>query len=176
MTSFSRKSKPPSSLLDPAVYGRSTLENSSFIASTVNPDPHAWTRFRGKAERIDGRIPKHVDYDDGRKKVFRYEGSQLQLHLNPVLPAWLFDENQKCPSSSLGCQGDVSQRARAANTYGQDGVTIQRLTLTTVGGDSIEVDGPLITGELAHEVRNGNIRHSCCAEIEGNESQPGRPR
>ena len=38
--------------LDPAVYGRSTLENSSFIASSVNPDPHV--HGRGFVARLSG--------------------------------------------------------------------------------------------------------------------------
>ncbi|MBR6299616.1 MAG: cellobiose phosphorylase, partial [Clostridia bacterium] len=38
--------------LDPAVYGRSILENSSFIASSVNPDPD--THGRGYVGRLSG--------------------------------------------------------------------------------------------------------------------------
>lgn len=99
-----------------------------------------------------------MDYDDGRKKVFRYEDNELQLHLNPVLPAWLFDERQEVSFTFLGSVKVTYRSERAANTFGQDGVAIQRFTLTTAGGDTFEVDGPLLTGKWAHEVRNGNIR------------------
>lgn len=145
--------------LDPAVYGRSTLENSSFIASSVNPDPHV--HGRGFVARLSGSTAEFLSMWItmlAGKKVFRYEGSQLHLHLNPLLPAWLFDENQEVSFTFLGSVKVTYRSERAANTYGQDGVTIQRLTLITVGGDSIKVDGPLLTGALAHEVRNGNIR------------------
>jgi hypothetical protein len=145
--------------LDPAVYGRSTLENSSFIASSVNPDPHV--HGRGFVARLSGSTAEFLSMwitMMAGKRVFRYEDNQLQLHLNPVLPAWLFDERQEVSFTFLGSVKVTYRSERTANTYGQDGVAIQRLTLTTAGGDTFEVDGPLLTGKWAHEVRNGNIR------------------
>lgn len=145
--------------LDPAVYGRSTLENSSFIASSVNPDPHV--HGRGFVARLSGSTAEFLSMwimMMAGKRVFRYEDNELQLQLNPVLPAWLFDERQEVSFTFLGSVKVTYRSERAANTFGQDGVAIQRFTLTTAGGDTFEVDGPLLTGKWAHEVRNGNIR------------------
>ncbi|MFE9274434.1 cellobiose phosphorylase [Paenibacillus glucanolyticus] len=145
--------------LDPAVYGRSTLENSSFIASSVNPDPHV--HGRGFVARLSGSTAEFLSMwitMMAGKQVFRYEDHQLQLHLNPVLPAWLFDENHEVSFTLLGSVKITYRSKRTANTYGQDGVRIQRLTLTTVDGDQVEVDGPILSGKWAHEVRNGNVQ------------------
>lgn len=145
--------------LDPAVYGRSTLENSSFIASSVNLDPHV--HGRGFVARLSGSTAEFLSMwitMMAGKQVFRYEDHQLQLHLNPVLLAWLFDENHEVSFTLLGSVKITYRSKRTANTYGQDGVRIQRLTLTTVDGDQVEVDGPILSGEWAHEVRNGNVQ------------------
>lgn len=49
---------PP--FMDPSVYGRSTLENSSFIASSVNPDESM--HGRGFVARLSGTTAEFCPY------------------------------------------------------------------------------------------------------------------
>jgi hypothetical protein len=70
--------------MDPAVYGRSTLENSSFIASSINPDPYV--RGQGFVARLSGSTAEMLSiwaYMMFGKKPFINDG-ELKLNLKPV--------------------------------------------------------------------------------------------
>ncbi|MFN6991977.1 MAG: cellobiose phosphorylase, partial [Fervidobacterium sp.] len=89
--------------LDPAIYGRSPLENSSFIASSANPD--STIHGTGFVARLSGStaefltIWKLMFIGD---KPFSYENGDLKLTFRPVLPGWLFDSEGKVRFKFLG--------------------------------------------------------------------------
>jgi hypothetical protein len=88
---------------DPAVYGRSPLENSSFIASSANPDP----RFHGKGfvARLSGSTAELLSIWQIMllgKNLFTLEDGQLQLNLQPVLPAYLTQGRDQIEATLLG--------------------------------------------------------------------------
>lgn len=151
--------------LDPAVYGRSTLENSSFIASSVNPDPQV--HGRGFVARLSGSTAEFISMWNtmmAGKDIFRMRDGELQLCLNPSLPGWLFDENGEVSFKFLGTTGVTYHNPGKRNTYGDGAVSIVRMTLLMEDGTSLNVEGPVIQGELAHAVRNGRV-HAIRAEL-----------
>lgn len=142
--------------LDPQVYGRSTLENSSFIAPTVNPDPAV--HGRGFYARLSGSTAEFLSmwiYMMAGKGIFRYENQKLQMELKPVLPSWLFDEQGQVSFTFLGKTRVTYHNTRKADTYGPDKAVITRMILTKQNGDQTEVSGSVLGSPIAEDVRSG---------------------
>lgn len=139
--------------LDPNMYGRSILENSSFIASSANPneDIHG----RGFVARLSGSTTEMISmwiemFTGG--KVFTYENGELVLNFTPKLAKWLFDEGKATFRLLSTC--DVTYvNNTGKDTYGADAAVV----------DKVEIDGKVvstenkITGELAEAVRDGKV-------------------
>lgn len=80
--------------MDPAVYGRSTLENSSFIASSVNPDPSV--RGQGWVARLSGSTAEMLSIYTMMlfgKKPFVMDKGELVLNLHPYLSKEFFKDS-----------------------------------------------------------------------------------
>lgn len=143
--------------LDPEVYGRSTLENSSFIASSVNPDPQV--HGRGFVARLSGSTAEFLSmwlWMMAGKQPFRLGGSgELQLCLEPVLPGWLFNERGEVSFRFLGCLDVTYRNDSRADTFGKDGVSVSRLTLKDKEGTTLNIEGGVLAGAVAEDVRSG---------------------
>ncbi len=143
--------------VDPAVYGRSTLENSSFIASSLNPDPS--THGRGFQARLSGSNTEVLSMWStmmAGKNPFTVENGELTFRLQPALVDWLFDDNgevefQLCSNTKVTYKNPAHK-----STYGENGVAV---TDIQIDGTSY---GTKLTGELAEKVRNGEIKEIIC--------------
>jgi len=166
--------------MDPEVYGRSTLEGASFIVSSAYADP----RLHGRAYQprlsgitceflhiwilaVAGPGPFHVGREGG-----------LELALEPRLPGWLFTDkrgrreyhdprlgwiNVDIPAGAfafklMGRVLVVYHNPSRKPTYGKSGVRPVSYRLQHSDGREIDVQGPVVTGELARAVRGGDIR------------------
>ena len=70
------------------------IDKYAFIASSVNPDPSL--HGRGFVARLSGSTAEFISMWNlmmWGKHPFVMEEGRLQLQLQPVLPAWLFDDN-----------------------------------------------------------------------------------
>jgi hypothetical protein len=144
--------------LDPAVYGRSTLENSSFIATGGNPDPEV--HGRGFVARLSGSTAEFLSMWRmmmAGKNVFSIRDGQLTLTLNPALPSWLFDESGKISFTFLGSTQVTYHNPRRADTFGTNAAKISRMKLVNCDGSIVEYDGAVIQGVEALAVRNGEV-------------------
>ncbi len=92
---------PP--FLDPKVYGRSPLENSSFIVSSAHPDESL--HGGGFVARLSGSTAEFLSIWHmmmaGLQPFVVREG-QLCLSLRPILPGWLFTEEGALSFQFLG--------------------------------------------------------------------------
>lgn len=80
--------------LNPEVYGRSTLENCSFLASSANPDDNL--HGRGFVSRLSGSTTEVVSIWAEMylgDSPFVYENDKLGLNIKPLLSDFMFDEN-----------------------------------------------------------------------------------
>lgn len=135
--------------MDPEVYGRSTLENSSFIASSINPDPSV--RGQGFVARLSGSTAEMLSLWTLMmmgKTPFVFEG-ELKLNLKPLLSKEFFADS-KVSFMFLG---------KTLVTY------VNELNVDTFNGkfkikkyvvDGIEMDE--VKGEIANKVRNGLVK------------------
>ncbi|WP_438347945.1 cellobiose phosphorylase [Paenibacillus sp. FA6] len=144
--------------LDPSVYGRSTLENSSFIATGGNPDPKV--HGRGFVARLSGSTAEFLSMWRmmmAGKNVFTVREGQLTLTLTPALPSWLFDETGKISFTFLGSTQVTYHNSRRADTFGTNAAKISKMKLVKCDDSVVEYDGAVIQGAQALAVRNGEV-------------------
>lgn len=143
---------------DPSVYGRSTLENSSFIASSVNPNKE--NHGRGFVARLTGTTSETLSMwilMMMGKHLFTYEDNTLTFRLKPILSADMFDENNEVSFRLLG-QCDVTYiNSKRLPTFGENSVKISKYVLLNEHGNEIEVNEEAIKGDLAYDIREGLI-------------------
>ena len=156
--------------MNPKVYGRSILENSSFIAPSVCPDHNA--RGRGFVARLSGSTAEFIHIwlllTIGNNP-FTMKDGRLCFALTPVLPGDWFtaeakslrwkDVSVQIPVNSFACTllgGTllVYHNQQRKNTFGHDAVRPVRYTLD----ETQEVKGPLISDGLAEKIRSCSFK------------------
>lgn len=146
---------PP--FMDPGVYGRSVLENSSFIASSVNPDPAV--HGQGFVARLSGTTAEFLSILQLMmigKEAFAVNEDELTLKLQPILPSWLFDEEGKVQFTLLGKTEVTYHNLERKNTYGEDGAKTVKYILH-MESSQVEIQGDRIQETYAKKVRDGHV-------------------
>ncbi len=109
--------------LDPDAYGRSTLENCSFIASSRNPDPRV--RGRGFVSRLSGStaemlsIWQKMTLGEGG---YEARGDRVVFRFAPVLAGELFDEKGELSFTLHSRCRIVYHNPSRRDTFGEGGV------------------------------------------------------
>ncbi len=96
-----RKAAVP--FLDPEVYGRSPLENVSFIVSSANPDPTL--HGRGFVARLSGSTAEFLQMRELMffgKTPFILQDGALALRFTPFLPDYLIPEDREVRAKFAG--------------------------------------------------------------------------
>ena len=89
--------------LDETMYGRSILENSSFLASSVNPNEKI--HGKGFVARLSGSTAEFLQMWQIMmfgKNLFTVENGELTLKFAPTIPEYLIGEEKKIEASFLG--------------------------------------------------------------------------
>ncbi len=169
---------PP--FMDPAVYGRSILENSSFIASSAHTDENL--HGQGFVARLSGSTAEFVHMwllmNVGEKPFSLDAKNSLTLKFNPALAGWLFTDvpetieyvdasgkfqNVKLPGDTyaftlFGNVLIVYHNPKHENTFGKGGVSPIRTQLWYEGQENpILFNSSTITGCYAQDVRDGKV-------------------
>ncbi len=142
--------------LDPQTYGRSPLENSSFIVSSAHPDSSL--HGRGFVARLTGATAEFLSMwtlMTAGSRLFFVKNGELCLTLKPTLPAWLFREDGTLTFTFLG--GCVVTCRRYET--GSEHVQVTAVTLDLPMGHRISLPGDVIGAPYAAMIRNGEIRH-----------------
>ncbi len=142
--------------LPPEVYGRSILENSSFLASSENPDSQV--HGRGYVARLSGSTTELLTmwirmFMGGR--IFTYETGILKLHFEPKLPGWFFTEKGEVTFQLFSrCKVTYCNPGRKS-TYGE---TAGKITKIVIEDTKEEYEGDYLAGDAAKRIRDGIIR------------------
>ncbi len=142
--------------MDPAVYGRSTLENSSFIASSANPDETV--HGRGFVARLSGSTTELIGMWIRMfigENVFRTENGELKITFAPVLPGDFFTESGVASWTFMGQTRVVYHNPARKKTYGPGAAKVVSMKMLTTGGETIIVNGDTLSGNPAELLRNG---------------------
>ncbi|OON93621.1 MAG: hypothetical protein ATN33_05540 [Epulopiscium sp. Nele67-Bin001] len=139
--------------LDEEVYGRSVLENSSFIASSANPNPSY--HGKGFVARLSGStaemisIWKSMMFGDS---LFVMKDDKLTLNLAPAIAAYLLNEEKQIVTTLLG-NIKLIYNFDKVQDYTPDNSYIKSCTFKYHGGDEVEY----MLGQPANDVRDGKV-------------------
>ncbi|QYK68957.1 cellobiose phosphorylase [Paenibacillus sp. S02] len=147
-----KKALPP--FMDPEVYGRSTLENSSFIASMANPD--ASLHGTGYIARLSGSTAEFIHmwiWMMTGGQPFGYDHRGLSLRLEPKLPGWLFTATGELSFCFLGsCQVTYFNTDRK-DTYAPECIVTQYV-LHYASGEKKTISQAVLDQKEAQDVRD----------------------
>ncbi|MFH1093258.1 MAG: hypothetical protein V1739_03770 [Candidatus Omnitrophota bacterium] len=163
----------------PERYGRSILENSSFIVSSAFPDNSL--HGNGFVARLSGSTAEFINmwlWMNVGKTPFRLnEHKKLIAEFKPVLPGWMFTKNKSvmeyCQASGKRVMIDLPKGSyafnflsstlvvyynpKAKNTYGKDAVKPYAIELKLEDDKSIKLKGAVIPAPWAEKLRAGLI-------------------
>lgn len=132
-------------------YGRSTLENSSFLASSVNPDPSV--HGRGFVGRLSGSTIEMLSMWKGMflgSGGFSIEKGALAFTFAPILKGTLFDQNGEVRFTLLGKTRVICENKSRIDTYSGQ---VREIIV-----DGVPTAGNKLCGEAAERLRNGRIK------------------
>ena len=147
---------PPN--MDPQVYGRSLLENCSFIVSSAHPDKSL--HGAGFVARLSGVAAEFLSIWRlmmAGRNPFYYQDGKLLLSLKPVLPGWLFTESGTVTFTFLGHTAVTYHNPGRLNTY-QPGVDSYQIVLYLEDDQKVTLQKGVIGSPYAEMVRAGQVK------------------
>lgn len=148
--------------MDPAIYGRSIIENSSFIASSANPDSSI--HGNGFVARLSGSTVEFLHmwkimFIGDKPFDYNPENEQLKFCLQPTLPKWLFKENGTISFTLFSKIKVTYHNISGRDAFYKDGVKPVRYHIRYENGQELVVDEHEIVGEVARDIRNKRVNH-----------------
>jgi hypothetical protein len=150
---------------DPKVYGRSPLENSSFIASSCFPDSKA--HGVGFVARLSGASAEWISmvlHMGLGASPFHLESGELRFTPSPVLADWLFTEKASGgfgPDTFgfklFGSTWVVYRNPSRGNTFGSDPVKPESFELNYKDGSRQKHLGRYLPESKAIDLRDGKL-------------------
>ena len=164
---------------NPERYGRSFLENSSFILSSLNGDSK--NHGRGYIARLSGSTAEYINMWSLMafgQEPFKFKAGELIYQPQPNLSAELFTKEKRVetlqlsekekveleiPADSfahrfLGSTLVIYHNPKRADTFGEAGVRVAEFKLIAQNGEKYRRKGRLLKGELAEKVRSGQFK------------------
>ncbi len=143
--------------LDKETYGRSTLENSSFIASSMNPNDQI--HGKGFVARLSGSTIEFISMWKlmffGRK-LFSLEDGKLSFKPQPAIPEYLIKSEggrNFVKTTMLGKVKLTYEFDKKANFFPGD-YTVKGMKVTYADGTVKEFEGCAVTGADAEDIRD----------------------
>lgn len=157
-------------------YGRSILENSSFLVSSDYPEKSLWGN--GFVARLSGSTAEFINiwlWMNAGKNPFRLgPDGKLLLKFEPVLPANLFSTKKEVfpyycangekislelPKNSyafnfLGRILIIYHNLNRLNTFGRNAARFKKIRLFDKEGKIVQIEGEIIHSPYAEKIRN----------------------
>lgn len=160
-------------------YGRSILENSSFIVSSAFPDKSL--HGNGFVARLSGSTAELINmwlWMNVGKNPFKLDAEhKLIAEFEPVLPAWMFTKERSvvdyCQNTGKSTKLELPKGSYAfnflsftlvvyhnpqgKNTYGNDAVKPCAMEIKMRDGKTVKVKGSVFSRSLAEKLRDGLV-------------------
>lgn len=144
--------------LDEKIYGRSIYENSSFIASSRNPDSSC--HGKGFVARLSGSTVEFLNMwviMMFGKTPFYVENGELVLKPEPALPSYLVEENGVVEAVFLG-ETRLVYHVGEKKDYIPGAYQVTECTLEYSNGSMLHMGQAQLNGKLARDVRDGMVK------------------
>ena len=144
--------------LNPETYGRSVLENSSFIASSANPDPSI--HGKGFVARLSGST---IEFMSMWKlmmfgsHVMTYKNKELQFAPQPAIPAYLIPEDGKVSATLFG-NTEVVYQFPYVDDFMPGKYQIRSMSFEYRNGSVASVASGVACSQIAKSVRDGQVK------------------
>ena len=143
----------------PEQYGRSILENSSFLASSAFPDKKL--HGNGFVARLSGSTAEFLEIwlkiNLGLKPFFLNEKGELNLRFNPILDGWLFNKKGEYSFNFLSKIEINYFNAKKKATFGKNSAEVKRITFNDKNGSPVEILSNTIPSPYASQIRSREI-------------------
>jgi hypothetical protein len=142
--------------MDPEIYGRSPLENSSFIASSAHPDPSM--HGNGFVARLSGSTAEFLSMWVVMMmgpEPFVFEHGELQMKVHPILPEWFFKADGSFNFRWLSACEVTLHNPLKGDTWAMEP---REIVLGIADGNEITIDGSTVPAPYAGMMREGKIR------------------
>lgn len=142
---------------DPEIYGRNIYENSSFIASSKNPDEKI--HGKGFVARLSGSTIEFISMWKLMlfgKNVFRMKDGELVFAPNPAIPEYLIPEERTVEATMLG-DVQVIYRMEEKKDYIPGGYAVKGIHLLYKNKSRVNVTAAYVSGKLAEDIRSGKV-------------------
>lgn len=143
--------------LNPEMYGRSTLENSSFLAGSKNPNEKI--HGKGFVARLSGSTVEFISMWKRMmfgEKPFGLKDGKLYAQLNPAIPAYLIGEDCQVQATLLG-HVKVVYSFETQRDYFPGNYEIVETVLEYSDGRKQTISGGLLEEQEAKALREGKI-------------------
>lgn len=145
----------------PQKYGRSILENSSFLVSSAFADKKL--HGNGFVARLSGSTAEFLHIwlimNVGRRPFILNDKNELNLKFSPVLPAWLFTKKDKTYSFNfLSKIWVVYHNLKMKDTFGKNAVRPKKIIFNDKDGNLVEIPSDTIPSPYAQQIRSGQIQ------------------
>ena len=141
--------------LKPEVYGRSILENSSFISSSAFADKRNWGR--GFVARLSGSTAEFIDMwltmILGYNPFFVNENNDLVFSLKPIINGEFFDKKGEFKAKLFATTDLIYTNKTKKSTY-LSNMCIKKIEIEWNDGYNDIIDGNFVVGEKAEKIRN----------------------
>ncbi|MDP2941600.1 MAG: cellobiose phosphorylase, partial [Candidatus Omnitrophota bacterium] len=143
----------------PQVYGRSILENSSFIVSSAFPKKELWGN--GFVARLSGSTAEFIQIwilmNAGKMPFSLDEKNELILKLTPALAGWLFDAKGLYSFNFLSRVCVTYHNPKRKDTFGSNAVTPVKIIFNDKDNHPVELRSGAIPHPYAEQVRSCQI-------------------
>ena len=140
----------------PSRYGRSILENVSFLVSSAFPDKNL--HGNGFVARLSGSTAEFLSIwllmNIGSRPFFLSDKEELILRFSPILPGWLF--SKKSNTYSFNFLGKIKVRyhnPQRKNTFGRNKASPNRITFKDKEGSPVAITSDTIAAPYAEQIR-----------------------
>lgn len=144
----------------PERYGRSILENSSFLASSVFPDKTL--HGNGFVARLSGSTAEFLQIwltiNTGKHPFILNDKNELTLRFSPILPSWLFTKKDNTYSFNFLSKIRVTyHNPKRKDTFGRDAATIEKIVFKDRDMNTAELASDTIPSPYAEQIRSRQI-------------------
>ena len=143
--------------MDPEVYGRSILENSSFIATSNNPNP--LIHGQGFFARLSGSTVESLNLwllMMIGKNPFEYLDKELIFYPKPIIEKSFFGEKKQLSFKFMSATMITYHIDELKNTY--DDCNIYKYELIDESNTVEVIEGNFVKGNFALQIRDGHYK------------------